>query len=344
MLYPPSALQQRLEALVRNWPVDAALGPDAALAYRAVDVTALAHDLDAQRTLLSDEFETPARKLASASRATSTMDLALTIAAQRFEDGPAVWLAGLWMRWLWQRNQFTRIDEIAIRALVAEAEQLLVGNASQFTMAAHRRRLVILLADIVGGNQRVVTASRYSPELVLRALGFSSTGASGVDSIGGSAGGGASSGGGLVELVGPLLDVGCGDGSLVQHVRKLGIEARGIDRDPGPPGERADWLSFDFAAGRWATMLSHHGFSLFFRHADLICDVSAPTYARAYMRMLAGLRVGGRFAYYPTLPFIETLLPSSYRVSYLPLPPDLAAAAHMTDDSLPSEACHVVRL
>ncbi|MBP9085953.1 MAG: hypothetical protein KBG15_07525 [Kofleriaceae bacterium] len=322
MLYPPSALQQRLEALVKNWPIDAPLGPDAAPAYRAVDVTALANDLDAQRTLLSDDFETPAPG------AVPSKGSALTIAAQRFADAPAVWLAALWMRWLWQRNQFTNIDEIAIRALVAEAEQLLVGNASQFTMAAHRRRLVILLADIVGGNQRIVTASRYSPELVLRALGFGSV----------------TSGGVGVELVGPLLDVGCGDGSLVQHVRKLGLAARGIDRDPAPPGERADWLSFDFAAARWATIISHHGFSLFFRHADLVSDASAPDYARAYMRMLAALQVGGRFAYYPTLPFIETLLPSRYRVSYVPLPADLAAAAQMTDDSLPSEACHIVRL
>ena len=330
MLYPASALQQRLEALVKNWPIDAALGPDAAPAYRAVDVTALAQDLDAQRTLLSDEFETPAHVLTAAPRGAPTLGLALTLAAQRFEDGPAVWLAGLWMRWLWQRNQFTSVDEIAIRALVAEAEQLLVGNASQFTMAAHRRRLVVLLADIVGSNQRVVTASRYSPELVLRALGFFGAGA-GLAAAG-------------IELVGPLLDVGCGDASLVQHARKLGIEARGIDRDPAPPGERADWLSFDFGKACWATILSHHGFSLFFRRADQVGDASAPSYARAYMRILAGLRIGGRFAYYPTLPFIETLLPSSYSVTYLPLPPDLAAAAHMTDDSLPSEACHVVRL
>lgn len=331
MLYPPSALQQRLEALVKNWPVDAPLGPDAPPAYRALDVTALARDLEAQRTLLSDDFETPASVLMPASGAAPTMSLALQIAARRFDDAPAVWLAALWMRWLWQRNQFTNIDEIAIRALVAEAEQLLVGNASQFTMAAHRRRLVVLLADIVGGNQRIVTASRYSPGLVLRALGLGAV-ATGSASLGG------------VELAGPLLDVGCGDGSLVQHVRSLGIEARGIDRDPAPPGERADWLSFDFGAGRWATIVSHHGFSLFFRQADMVSDATAPAYARAYMRILAALRVGGRFAYYPTLPFIETLLPSSYRVTYLPLPPDLATAAQMTDDSLPSEACHVVRL
>ncbi len=328
MLYPPSALQQRLEALVKNWPVDAPLGPDAAPAYRAVDVTALANDLEAQRTLRSDDFETPTQALAS-TRGAPAQGLALTIAAQRFADTPTLWLAALWMRWLWQRNQFTIIDEVAIRALVTEAEQLLLGNASPFAMAAHRRRLVLLLADIVGGNQRIVTASRYSPELVLRALGFGSVAGTSVSSA---------------ELVGPLLDVGCGDGSLLQHVRKLGIEARGIDRDPAPPGERADWLSFDYGTASWATIMSHHGFSLFFRHADLVSEASAPDYARAYMRILAALRVGARFAYYPTLTFIEKLLPSSYRVSYLPLPPDLAAAAHMTDDSLPSEACHIVRL
>ena len=335
MLYPPSALQQRLEALVKNWPVDAPLGPDAPPAYRALEVTALADDLEAQRTLLSDDFETPTSALMPPSAAAPAMGLALQITARRFEDAPAVWLAALWMRWLWQRNQFTNIDDIAIRALVAAAEHLLVGNASQFTMAAHRRRLVVLLADIVGGNQRIVTASRYSPGLVLRALGFSTVVNSGIDGSG-SLGG--------VELAGPLLDVGCGDGSLVQHARTLGIEARGIDRDPAPPGTRADWLSFDFGAGRWATIISHHGFSLFFRQADTASDAIAPAYARAYMRILAALRVGGRFAYYPTLPFIETLLPSSYRVTYLPLPPDLAAAAQMTDASLPNEACHIVRL
>ena len=329
MLYPPTALQQRLEALVKNWPVDAPLGADAQPAYRASDVAALANDLEAQRTLRSDDFETPTQALALLPRGLAAPGLALTIGAQRFADTPTLWLAALWMRWLWQRNQFTIVDEVAMRALVAEAEQLLVGSASPFAMAAHRRRLVLLLADIVGGNQRIVTASRYSPELVLRALGFGSVAGASV---------------GSAELVGPLLDVGCGDGSLLQHVRKRGIEARGIDRDPAPPGERADWLSFDYGTASWATIMSHHGFSLFFRHADLVSEASAPDYARAYMRILAALRVGGRFAYYPTLPFIEKLLPSSYRVSYLSLPPDLAAAARMTDDSLPSEACHIVRL
>lgn len=337
MLYPPTALQQRLEALVKNWPVDAPLGADAQPAYRASDVAALANDLEAQRTLLSDDFETPTQALASLPRGLAAPGLALTIAAQRFADTPTLWLAALWMRWLWQRNQFTIIDDVAIRALVAEAEQLLVGNASPFAMAAHRRRLVILLADIVGGKQRIVTASRYSPALVLRALGFSA-----VHRVGGVADSSAGVAG--IDLVGPLLDVGCGDGSLLQLVRKRGIEARGIDRDPAPPGERADWLSFDYGTARWATIISHHGFSLFFRHADLVSDATAPDYARAYMRMLAALRSGGRFAYYPTLPFIEKLLPSSYRVSYVSLPPDLAAAAQMTDDSLPSEACHIVRL
>jgi hypothetical protein len=61
------------------------------------------------------------------------------------------------------------------------------------------------------------------------------------------------------------------------------------------------------------------------------------------MRILSSLRVGGTFAYYPALPFIEKLLPSTYGATYTPLPHDLAAAAQMTDDSLPTEACHVVR-
>ena len=318
-LYPASALQQRLTALVQNWPIDAALGPDAPPAYRATDVAALASDQDAQRTLISDEFDTPASVL----RPPPGTSLAVALAGCRFADAPAAWLAVLWMRWLWQRNQFITIDDVAVRALVSEAETLFEGNATQFAMAAHRRRLVLLLGDILGGNQRIVTASRYSPELILRALG--------VD------------GATLSALPGPLLDVGCGDASLVRYARNLGVEARGIDRDPTPPGERADWLGFDYGAARWSLITSHHGFSLFFRQADLAADHSAQDYARAYMRILSSLRVGGTFAYYPALPFIEKLLPSTYAVSYAPLPHDLAAAAQMTDDGLPNEACHVVR-
>jgi hypothetical protein len=47
-------------------------------------------------------------------------------------------------------------------------------------------------------------------------------------------------------------------------------------------------------------------------------------HARAYMRVLRSLRIGGAYAYAPVLPFVEALLPASeYRRDRITLPSEL---------------------
>jgi hypothetical protein len=307
-LFPPSALQQRLLDLVTSWPVDCSLGVDAPLAYRNKEVALLRGDLDAQRSLLSEDFDLPVA---------GSGPEAL---AARFADSPTLWLVAQWMRWMWRRNQFAVVDDLAVRALVEEASVLFSSRGEVIAMASHRRRLSILLADILGPYQSVVTSARYPAELIVRALGLDDS-----------------------SLLGPLLDIGCGDASLVRYVRSRGVAAAGIDRDASAPGQSVDWLSFDYGSSRWQTIISHHAFSLFFHNADRSGDVRAQDYARAYMRIVNSLRDGGTFAYYPVLPFVESHLSSTFVVTHVDLPSDLCAAAVAVDVPLSTKSCHVRR-
>ena len=95
---------------------------------------------------------------------------------------------------------------------------------------------------------------------------------------------------------------------------------------PGRVGARGDWLRTNFGARRWGTIVSHQGFSLHFWHQHLGQRPQAADYARAFMRILGGLRAGGVFAYAPGLPFLEQHLPGSqYQVSQTALPEEIAA-------------------
>lgn len=117
------------------------------------------------------------------------------------------------------------------------------------------------------------------------------------------------------QLIEPVLDIGCGkQGNLVNYMRKNGIEATGIDRltDINSNISNEDWLEYKYGNSKWGTILSNLGFSNHFNHHHLRNDGDFVAYAKKYMEILNSLKIGGKFFYAPSLPFIEKYLDSKY--------------------------------
>jgi hypothetical protein len=114
-----------------------------------------------------------------------------------------------------------------------------------------------------------------------------------------------------VSIEPPVLDVGCGRrAGLVRTLRRLGIEAEGVDRY-APPGvglTRADWLQFDYGVSRWGTIISYMAFTSHFIHHHRREHSRWIAYAEAYTAILESLLPGGVFAYAPSVPFVEVHL------------------------------------
>jgi len=144
--------------------------------------------------------------------------------------------------------------------------------------------------------------AEYSPELQLRLLGLDPQ-----------------------RVESPVLDLGCGaSASLVHYLRARGLPGVvGVDRE-APAGTgliRASWFDVPLPPGTWGTVIAHQSFSLHFVHAHLRSADRAERHARRTMEILGSLRVGGRFAYAPGLPFLERLLPAErFRVVTRPVP------------------------
>lgn len=225
--------------------------------------------------------------------------------------GLATKLAERLARWLWQKNQYVRLDRGALTAACAEA---LSGMSREIASAEGseglargllrvssglQARVAGLVRASAGERPREVVCSEYAPTLQLDALGLEGE-----------------------VLQEPILDVGCGRSAvLVRALRARGLSATGVDREvQDEVAVAGDWLSFAYGADRWGTVLSHQGFSLHFLHQHLGRQPQAYAYAQAYMAIVRSLKVGGRFAYVPGLPFIEGLLPASeFRCTRVPL-------------------------
>lgn len=151
-----------------------------------------------------------------------------------------------------------------------------------------------------GEKLEVITCYEYSPELQLSVLQIE-----------------------LSNLTEPVLDIGCGEnGNLVGFLRQRGIEAFGVDRYPSCYDfiEDSDWLLYDYGSDKWGTIISNLGFSNHFLHHHLRTDGDYISYAKTYMQILNSLKVGGRFHYAPSLPFIESYLNTNqYRVNQIEL-------------------------
>lgn len=201
------------------------------------------------------------------------------------------------VRWLLARQQFLDVSEQAVAGLLRTALARAVA-APDAAVEELRQGLARLVRAQSGGQVVEVVCAEYSPALQLQVLG-------------------------LTDVRGPLLDVGCGEQRrLVEEVRGRGTSAEGIDRAFGD-----DWLNYDYGVERWATVVSHHGFSLHFMHHHLRPGATALRYAQGYMNILRSLQSGGVFAYAPGLPFLEGMLPAdAYRVVRVTLPGEVEAA------------------
>lgn len=199
-----------------------------------------------------------------------------------------------------------------------------LADGAAATFARHQERIARLLDTELGPRVQEVVSGHYAPALQLQALGLAP---------------------GTAE--GPVLDLGCGPtGALVQSLRGAGIKALGIDRHGDAPGViRGDWHEQDLGRAVWGTVVSHLAFSLhaWARQAD---EAAARRDQRTYLRILQSLKPGGRFAYVPSLPLLEDLLPEAdFRVERLALPdPLLAAAAGTGSPGGLLQATHVIRL
>ena len=206
-------------------------------------------------------------------------------------------------RRLQKKNQFAALTE---RPLFSTLEGWLKDLAEASAekrgeiLAELPMRLSPMLKDL---GSRETVSHEYSPELQLKVLALQTS-----------------------QLTAPVLDVGCGaKAALVHHLRAAGLDATGIDRDVSSDvALKADWLGYAYGEKRWGTVLSHLGFSLHFLNRHLSGSADAERYARVYMAILRSLKVGGVFAYTPSLPFIEQHLPAAmFKAETAPLPKEL---------------------
>lgn len=130
-----------------------------------------------------------------------------------------------------------------------------------------------------------VVCAEYSPLTQLRILGLAG-----------------------VELMDPILDVGCGrTGALVHHLRRAGHTAVGVDQDTeeAPGLQRGNWFDLPLEPATWGAIIAHQSFTLHFLHAHMASGERATAFARSFMSILAALKPGGCFAYAPGVPFFE---------------------------------------
>ncbi len=118
----------------------------------------------------------------------------------------------------------------------------------------------------------------------------------------------------------PILDFGCGSkATLVNYLRKLGLEAYGVDRITNDElyTIQTDWFSYRLKPNYWGTIISHLSFTNHFKRAHYKKNGNYIGYANKYMELLNSLKPGGgEFYYTPNLPFIEQFLsPKSYKIT-----------------------------
>ena len=119
----------------------------------------------------------------------------------------------------------------------------------------------------------------------------------------------------LEKIKEPILDLGCGSNAkLVYYLRRLGMEAYGIDRTIKNTlyaiAIKADWFEYELKPNYWGTIISHLSFTNHFRRNHFKKNGNHIAYVRKYMELLDSLKPGGEFYYTPDLPFIEQFLSS----------------------------------
>ena len=218
-------------------------------------------------------------------------------------------------RVLLQANQYLTADEAMRRTacavyaqFVRDIKEMCADDTDRAAIdtvfSAHYDRLRHFLtgdkgtwtADEYAGTQEVQPrlCAVYSPQFQIDILGLNAA-----------------------YIMPPVIDVGCGrDAALVRHLRQLGIEATGIDRDAGTGAHTVcdDYIDLEFKPDTYGTVISHMAFSnqlwyLKERSAKQLCK-----YERKFHEILASLKPGGCFVYMPGLPYLEETLPDGYTV------------------------------
>lgn len=115
----------------------------------------------------------------------------------------------------------------------------------------------------------------------------------------------------VANMKGKVLDIGCGlDGQLVTYLRKMNIEAYGIDRETNTTWcTSVDWFIYEYDIEKWDLIISNLSFSSHFLYHHLHNEKISDQYASTYMRILSSLKKEGQWMYAPSIPFFENLLP-----------------------------------
>lgn len=268
---------------------------------------------------------------------------------RRWRTDPTGFLAVRLLRWLQSRNQYLDlgasvrerarqlygVSAAAMRGALADtSDDMQLREAVEEALADHQRRLAAFLHELARSPDvpgpafvyREAVCGSYSADLQLQVLGLERE-----------------------ALLEPILDLGCGEhGGLVRALQAAGLAAVGLDRlaDHQEHLVAADWFDLELPRASWGTIISHLAFSLQFLHQHLRGGPGPERYARTYMQLLRALRVGGTFAYAPSLPFIEDLLPpSTWRVVRRPIAPSVLEPTSSTRLlTLPHQASQVERL
>ena len=117
----------------------------------------------------------------------------------------------------------------------------------------------------------------------------------------------------------PVLDIGCGSQvNLVRHLRSLGVDAYGIDRQLDIHESylsEMDWFAYHFEPDSWGTIISNMGFTNHLNYAYLHDISQLERYLLKMREILSSLSINGSFYCAPALPFVEEKLSSNeYRV------------------------------
>lgn len=121
----------------------------------------------------------------------------------------------------------------------------------------------------------------------------------------------------LTHIKEPAIDIGCGSqANLTRHLRSLGIEAYGIDRNletREPYLAQEDWFDYYFEPNKWGAIVSNMGFTNHLNYAYLHDASQLEHYLLKMKEIIESLSPGGCFYYAPSLPFIEgKLSPEDY--------------------------------
>ncbi|HEX2995450.1 MAG TPA: hypothetical protein VHP14_11535, partial [Anaerolineales bacterium] len=107
-------------------------------------------------------------------------------------------------------------------------------------------------------------------------------------------------------------DLGCGSkAGLTRHLRALGMEAYGIDRQiekEEPYLQQADWLGYKFEPDQWGSVISNMAFTNHLHYVNHHDRAQLELYLRKFKEILEALEIGGSFYYAPGVPFIEERL------------------------------------